>query len=186
MRRILEVNANLEDGAVNPSIPFEQIKMEVMDKGKIVILKNVFPEILLAELRRCVVDWGKAIELVSVDDFRANYHRQRAMVSRLQQAPHVFHDYNFNKISQTSDPLGPNLLGLFEPLLSLYCELTGYELDFSIPEAGPYLHPQIIQYPVGGGFFGRHSHNLIPRSSDSSSPYQIMRVILTVVEPFST
>ena len=85
------------------------------------------------------------------------------MVSRLQPAPHVFHDYNFNDLGAMPDDAQAKLRGLFEPLGALYAGLTGTQTPFAVPASGPYVHPQVIQYPSGGGFFARHWHNLEPQ-----------------------
>ncbi len=73
------------------------------------------------------------------------------------------HDYNFNDLSTLDAGFQRSLLGLFEPLRQLYNSLTGNETKFEVCASGPYVHPQIIHYPSGGGFFGRHWHNLMPQ-----------------------
>lgn len=163
MDRVIEVAAKLQDGVVTPAMDRAELVERVMERAELVLLKDVFDDGMLTSLRRAVHAWGQAVPAAEVDDFRGNYHRRRAMVSRLQQAPHVFHDYNFNAIGQAPDALAPALLELFEPLRRLYNGLTGYETAFAIPESGPYVHPQLIQYPSGGGFFARHWHNLSPQ-----------------------
>jgi hypothetical protein len=163
MDRVLEINAYLEGGRIVAAMDYASIAQEVMDSKKIVVLKNVFPKNMLLELRQAILRWGNEIEASTADDFRGNYHRQRVMISRIQQAPHVFHDYNFNTMSALDGDLQDKLTALFEPLRSLYNALTGYNVEFAIPEAGPYVHPQVIHYPSGGGFFGRHWHNLLPQ-----------------------
>jgi len=159
----LEVDAGLDNGRIGARLDLAAITNEVMDNQKIVVLKRVFPESLLTELREGVIAWGREIEPAATDDFRGNYHRRRAMVSRLQQAPHVFHDYNFNAMDRLPGDLERKLRAVFEPLRLLYNELTCHDTQFRIPETGPYVHPQIIQYPNGGGFFARHWHNLRPQ-----------------------
>jgi hypothetical protein len=161
--RILEIGARLEDGAVVADLPPVEIRRQVMDQRQIVMLKGVFDPAAATAMRTAVADWGRATPLAEVDDFRGNYHRRRAMVARQQQAPHVFHDYNFNAMATLPDPLQASLRSLFEPLRGLYQALTGTETGFEAPVAGPYVHPQLIHYPSGGGFFARHWHNLAPQ-----------------------
>jgi hypothetical protein len=161
--RIEEVEATLVRGRIALRRDPSWISAQVLERKRIVVLKSVFSAAQLSDLRREVVAWGLATETAAADDFRGNYHRRRAMVSRLQQAPHVFHDYNFNALSAVTGPLGESLRGIFEPLRLLYNELTGDATEFSIPASGPYVHPQIIHYPNGGGFFARHWHNLLPQ-----------------------
>lgn len=161
--RVVEVGARLRDGAIETDLSLEEITDRVMDRGQIVMLKDVFPADMLAAVTAAVADWGRQVAPADADDFRANYHRRRAMVSRLQQAPHVFHDYNFHDLAALPTGAETALRGLFEPLRGLYNGLTGYETELVIPPSGPYVHPQLIQYPVGGGFFGRHWHSLAPQ-----------------------
>ncbi len=85
------------------------------------------------------------------------------MVSRLQQAPHVFHDYNFHDLATLPPTLADHLRDLFEPLRGLYNDLTGQSVSLDVATSGPYVHPQLIHYPRGGGFFGRHWHKLEPQ-----------------------
>jgi hypothetical protein len=161
--RILEIDAAVLSGGIVAGLDPSAIAAHVMDDKKIVVLKHVFPEAQLSGLRRSVLAWGLETKAAAADDFRGNYHRQRVLVSRLQQAPHVFHDYNFNAISAVGGELGESLRAVFEPLRRLYSSLTRRNVEFSIPDEGPYVHPQIIHYPNGGGFFGRHWHNLEPQ-----------------------
>jgi len=161
--RVTEIAATLANGRIVVPRDLASIAEEVMDQRRIVVLKGVFPAPLLSDMRRHVIAWGRATEPAATDDFRGNYHRRRAMVSRLQQAPHVFHDYNFNGISGMTGELGDALRAVFEPLRLLYNSLTSYDTEFEIPQNGPYVHPQILHYPNGGGFFARHWHNLQPQ-----------------------
>lgn len=161
--RVLQVEARLVGGVITPDMAFADLRAEVMDRGRIVILKGVFSDALATGVRSAVAGWGRATPLAEVDDFSGNYHRQRCMVSRLQQAPHLFHDYNFNALNAVPEVVREPLLSLFEPLRALYRDLTGVETAFEVPAAGPYVHPQIIHYPAGGGYFARHWHNLEPQ-----------------------
>lgn len=161
--RVTEVGAGLRGGAVVAELERDDIRRRVMDRGEIVLLKRAFPPQMLTAVRSEVFAWGQAVPAAETDDFRGNYHRRRVMISRLQQAPHVFHDYNFNNLGAAPAALQGELRAVFEPLRSLYRDLTGIETDFELPDEGAYVHPQLIQYPSGGGFFGRHWHNLHPQ-----------------------
>lgn len=163
MSRIVTTAAGLKEGIITTAMGREEIVSRVMDRGELVLLKHAFPEEMLIAVRTAVADWGREVPAAEVDDFTGAYHRRRAMVSRLQQAPHVFHDYNFNDIGAAPERLRGHLLGLFEPLRELYNSLTGRQVVFEVPESGPYVHPQLIHYPSGGGFFARHWHNLEPQ-----------------------
>ena len=161
--RVADVGASLSGGFIAADLERDEIRRRVMDSGQIVILKEAFPEAMLDGLRSAVAAWAREVPAVDADDFRGNYHRRRAMVSRLQQAPHVFHDYNFNDLGAAPSDLQARLRSLFEPLRDLYRDLTGTETRFEVPASGAYVHPQVIQYPSGGGFFARHWHNLEPQ-----------------------
>jgi hypothetical protein len=161
--RVAEVGARLQGGVIVTDMDRREIAARVMDRGQIVVLKQVFPDAMATAVRTAVADWGRHVPAAEADDFRGAYHRKRAMVSRLQQAPHVFHDYNFNALDALEPGLQGALRGLFEPLRELYSDLTGNPVGFGVPDAGPYVHPQLIHYPSGGGFFARHWHNLEPQ-----------------------
>tara|TARA_R110002124_G_scaffold155949_1_gene323144 strand:+ start:1113 stop:1862 length:750 start_codon:yes stop_codon:yes gene_type:complete len=161
--RIVTVGAGLRDGVITADMDRAEITHRVMDRGQLVLLKHALPEALLTATRTAVADWGRQVPPAEVDDFNGNYHRRRAMVARQQQAPHVFHDYNFNAMGDAPPELATTLHDLFEPLRRLYNDLTGNDVRFEIPATGPYVHPQLIHYPAGGGFFARHWHNLSPQ-----------------------
>jgi len=163
MDRVIEVAAHLDGEVIAPALAQDELVERVMERGQLVLLKGVFDDATATGVRRAAHAWGQKVPPADTDDFRGNYHRRRAMVSRLQQAPHVFHDFNFNAIDQTPAALRTELLKLFEPMRGLYNALTGYATTFDIPPSGPYVHPQLIQYPSGGGFFARHWHNLAPQ-----------------------
>ena len=163
MDRVVEIAGAIENGRIVSEAKRSELAALVLDSKKIVLLKNVFPNAMLLDIRQALLKWGRNVDPLTVDDFEGNYHRQRAMVSRLNNFPHVFHDYNFNDFAKLDADLRATLLGLFEPLRKLYNDLSGYDLKFEVPASGPYLHPQVIHYPSGGGFFGRHWHNLLPQ-----------------------
>jgi len=162
MDNLIFTNGTLTETGVTTDIPAAEIAQLVAQK-KIVVVKNLFPEKPLRDLRAEVARWADATALATTDDFKGNYHSKKAKVSNLQQTPHVFHDYNFNDFSILSESMQLRMQAVFDPLRKFYNELTGYNVSFGFIEGAPYLHPQLIQYPVGGGFFGRHNHNLLPQ-----------------------
>jgi hypothetical protein len=128
--------------------------------GKIVVLKNVFAAEVekLLQLRQTVFDWALATEPLDQPDPLSNCHCLQAGVSKLQETPHLYHSFNFNRISQMPPDPGRGLSRYFTPLAKLQNAITGNSAGMETEGSGPMLHPQIIQYPVGGGFFGRHHH----------------------------
>ncbi|TAJ72170.1 MAG: hypothetical protein EPO51_08625 [Phenylobacterium sp.] len=163
MSRVVETPAALRDGLIATAMSRDEIAERVMERGELVILKQAFTDETVTGVRTAVADWGRQVAAAELDDFTGNYHRRRVHVARIQQAPHVFHDYNFNDLAAVPDELQRTLRGFFEPLRELYNALTANEVRFEIPASGPYVHPQLIHYPSGGGFFARHWHNLEPQ-----------------------
>ena len=163
LSHVVEVRAALKDGVIATDMARAEIVDRVMQRGQLVLLKQVFADDVATRARTAVADWGRATEPAELDDFAGNYHRRRCLVARQQQAPHVFHDYNFNDMAALPEGFQTTLRDLFEPLRELYNALTGYDVGFEIPTSGPYVHPQLIHYPSGGGFFARHWHNLAPQ-----------------------
>lgn len=162
MDKLIFTKGNLSDGRIETALSVPEIVQQVADK-RIVIIKDLFPEAMLRELREEVAIWAAQTEPATSDDFRGNYHSKKAKVSNLQQTPHVFHDYNFNNFDTLPATLQEKMLRVFDPLRIFYNELTAYNVPFGYLEGVAYLHPQLIQYPIGGGFFGRHNHNLLPQ-----------------------
>jgi len=161
--RVVQTPAGLQDGVITSDMDRREIVERVMERGDLVILKHAFPDETMTAVRTAVADWGRSVVAADTDDFAGNYHRRRVHVARIQQAPHVFHDYNFNDLAALPAELQATLLSLFEPLRELYNALTGNAVRFEVPASGPYVHPQMIHYPSGGGFFARHWHNLAPQ-----------------------
>lgn len=156
------ITAKKHDGIIKPSIAIQEI-VELVNSNHLVVLKGLYSECEMDELRESVFEWGTNEPIANIDDFRGNYHMKKAKISNLQQSPHVFHDYNFNDFNTIQEPLRDILYSTFDSLRMFYNELTDNNLDFGLIEGKPYLHPQLIQYPNGGGFFGRHNHNLLPQ-----------------------
>jgi hypothetical protein len=163
MSTVIETPAALQQGVITTDMPRAEIVERVMRRGELLMLKGAFPDPLVTAARSAVAQWGREVAPAEVDDFTGNYHRRRVHVARIQQAPHVFHDYNFNDLKTLPTDLQTTLVSLFEPLRELYNALTGYDVRFEIPASGPYVHPQLIHYPSGGGFFARHWHNISPQ-----------------------
>lgn len=159
---VIFISANRTNGRIVPNLPIQDIK-DLVSSSKIVIIKGLFPEEEMNQLRNSVYNWGLNNPTTETDDFKGNYHAKKAKVSNIQQVPHVFHDYNFNNVNTLENPIKNNLESVFNSLRILYNELTNQSIELGFIEGAPYFHPQLIQYPNGGGFFGRHNHNLLPQ-----------------------
>lgn len=162
MSKLNFIKGKLENGNIVTELSAEEIAGMVADK-KIVIIKDLFSPEELQELKKAAVAWGKEVTPATQDDFKGNYHSMKAKVSNLQQSPHVFHDYNFNDLTKLPEDFSKKMSTVFESLRVFYNSLTGYTAPFGFIEGAPYFHPQLIHYPLGGGFFGRHNHNLLPQ-----------------------
>jgi hypothetical protein len=136
----------------------------VMREGAVVV-KGVFEEYAddLLELRERVFRWAAETPPLPAPDPLENCHCLQAGVSEYQRTPHVFHSYNFPRPSQLPAELSAHLLRYFQPLTDFKTRLTGNSAQLEEFGDGPALHPQLIQYPLGGGFFGRHVHPLEPQ-----------------------
>jgi hypothetical protein len=158
------VPGTFADGTIATEPSTEAIRDMVMG-GEIVVVKNVFAgeaEKLLS-LRSLVFEWSQATPPLTEPDPTTNCHCLQAGVSRRQRTPHIYHSYNFNRISQLPGELTSRLACYFQALAAFQNSLTGNRARLEVFEDGPALHPQLIQYPRGGGLFGRHIHPLDPQ-----------------------
>ena len=69
------------------------------------------------------------------------------------ETPHVFQIFRFEK------PLFNNIQEIFGPMFDKWKELSNNDIKWEDKR----VRPQIIHYPKGGGFFGRHSHPRHPQ-----------------------
>ena len=157
-------SGSFADGKISTELSPSQITETVMG-GQVVVLKGVFQSELanLVALRNAVFDWGLKTNPLNEPEVTTNNHCLQAGVSRLQKTPHVYHSYNFNRISEMPQPLSEQLYKFFRPLSEFSNSITGNPARLEGFEDGITLHPQIIQYPLGGGIFGRHFHPLEPQ-----------------------
>ena len=79
------------------------------------------------------------------------------------KTPHIFHAYNFNNLNGLENSLKQTLRTVFDPMIELQNRLAGTSGDLQDLEAQYILHPQIIHYPVGGGYFEKHIHPFEPQ-----------------------
>ncbi len=151
-------------GKILTEMSYSQLGETVMSRG-LLVLEGVFAAEVesLRALRQAVHKWGQETEPLPEPAPTENCHCLQAGVSRFQQTPHIYHSYNFNRISQMSTHLGQHLYAYFKPLCDFQNAITGNKARLEGFEDGHALHPQIIHYPLGGGFFGRHQHPLAPQ-----------------------
>ncbi|MEO8629047.1 MAG: hypothetical protein ABI612_13235 [Betaproteobacteria bacterium] len=163
MPKLIESDARWASGRLLAHRPLASVFDSLMARN-IVVLHHVFSPEQLAALREQVHAWGQEVEKkppqVYIDE---NFHAIESGISPRQKTPHCYHAYNFNELAQLQSPLSQTLLAVFQPLRAFQNELTGNAATFERDPSGAKLHPQVIQYPSGGGLFGRHSHPLEPQ-----------------------
>jgi hypothetical protein len=162
MAGLLVSSARFVDGDIRPEQPMPRISEEVMS-GNIVVLKGVFAADELLAVRRAVWNWSKDFAPAPEPSPTVNCHCLQSGISRLQKTPHVYHSYNFNRISALPADLAGGLFRFFQPLLRFQNAITGNSARFEAFDQPIAAHPQVIQYPLGGGLFGRHIHPLSPQ-----------------------
>src|SRR4051812_34654388 len=135
--------------------PPEELGDHVMRRG-VAVVKGVFGSHAdeLVTLRERVFEWAAGTPALDEPDPLENCHCLQAGVSRHQKTPHVFHSYNFPRPSQPPADPTTLLMRFFEPLTAFKTRLTGNPARLEDFGGGRGLHPQLIQYPAGGGYFG--------------------------------
>ena len=128
------------------------------------VLRNVFPGAMLRDLKDAAHAWGASIPITPPQTYEdRNYHAVEAGVSPRQNTLHSYHGFNFNRPEELPRDLSEKLLAVYEPLLVFQNSLTQQAATFTNDSQGRRARPQLIQYPRGGGMFGRHLHALEPQ-----------------------
>jgi len=164
MSKIKEIAGRLEDGQITTEIPLEEVGREVMN-GNICVIKQAFPADKARRLRDLAFDWGQAQPVSAQKDFyshtKENHFCTERGISAIQKTLHHYRSHNLNDYTNLEPLELRELLAEFcLPLQSFYNRVTGNQAEFGGERR---LHPQIIHYPSGGGFFARHTHALEPQ-----------------------
>lgn len=155
--------AREEDGTICADTTVERMR-EIVMSGDVVLLKDVFPQDQLIALREATWAWSRATPITGPQQSPdTNHHAFESGVSPLQKTLHAYHSYNFNQIFDLPSPLQDQALRVFRPLREFQNALSQRQAEFERDADGRKLHPQIIQYPRGGGLFGAHVHALEPQ-----------------------
>jgi len=163
MSRLIEQRARWIQGRLQADCPLTHLFDRVMSRD-IVVLRDVFPRAQLAQLRDEVHRWGQRVDKKPPQTYAdENFHAIESGISPRQKTPHNYHAYNFNQLPVVDRALSQTLSEVFEPLRVFQNSLTGNAAALERNALGQKLHPQIIQYPAGGGMFGRHQHPLEPQ-----------------------
>lgn len=146
---------------------YREISDNIIQKGNVYCIKNCFYAVAIDELREKTFHHFSALpqkqKNYGGEPLNENYHMIERGVSPYQKTLHYLHSYVFDNMNELSIDLKSPVMGLFRSLTGLYNELTfdnrpmiGYHAD------GKKFHSQFLQYPVGGGMFGAHTHPLEP------------------------
>lgn len=164
---VLEVQTTPGDDLIRTEMPLAEIARKVIER-QIVILKNAFPGSKLLDFRAAIAEWALSVPLFShgtaLQDVgpAQNIHRIDDDPNK-SAAPHIYHTFNFNDFAALSPRLRAACLEIYEPMRRLQNELTENTAEFSSPQDRFRLRPQVMQYPVGGGFIASHRHTFLPQ-----------------------
>lgn len=140
----------------------EEIRQSVLS-GKIVILKNVFPEEQMVDMKSKIISWGNEVPLFPHGESpgkypNLNYHRiDDGSVPSV--CPHIFHQYGFNSIEELAKEYADSISVVASDLVTIQNLIAG--TSFVISETG--LRLKVIQYPEGGAFLNQHTHPMEPQ-----------------------
>lgn len=165
MENVEVINGSLVEGKIIVDLPPAEIYTRVMS-GTVMVIKNVFPDAMALNLKSLAFSWGRGQQTSTAEKFfnliNQNHFCVQHGVSKFQKTLHHYNSYNFNNLSGLQpDELRTALQGFGVPLKNFYNEVTGNEADFT--NEGKSIHPQILHYPAGGGFFAKHFHPLEPQ-----------------------
>jgi len=108
-----------------------------------------------AGTENCVIDTAK--ETPTGNWYRRDLNPEKSAVKRVLQT------HDFGDIPALPDPMCTMLGELFDRMARLQAAISGVPARVGETHGGHSLHPQIIHYPQGGGYFGRHTHPLEPQ-----------------------
>ena len=163
---LVEIDGSLENGRIKTTQNISEISKQVIN-GNIVILKNVFKLDFLLDFRKKVIRWSQSVppiqpKLEKNDDYLKNNHHRIDDNPPQSKTPHMSHFFNFLKPDNLPEYLSNPATQIFSVLRDLQNEVSGTNGDF-FSTSNMKMRPQVIQYPVGGGFFGEHAHPFEPQ-----------------------
>ena len=136
------------------------IARSVHENG-VALLTGVFEAGPLVRLRKAVFDWSLRTR-PEIGSHRS-FHRVDHLPAK-SKTPHIFHAFNLYLRSGGIDPsLDDVVRPFFAAMKGFQNALTGNAAGFVPDDNGRFLRPQVLQYPSGGGFFGRHVHPYLPQ-----------------------
>lgn len=139
-----------------------------MESGNVLVLKSVFEKEFLLKFRSDLFEWSKNKPLVEPANLKNdlylsnNWHRIDNNPPKSETA-HIFHSFNLNRLDLLPENIANSGFMIFNALRIFQNGITGTNGEFLPTDSDVIMHPQVIQYPSGGGFFGEHIHPLEPQ-----------------------
>lgn len=134
--------------------------------GDIAVVPNFIDHAACEKIIATTIDWASGSENCTVDTsietpagnwFRRDLNPGKSAVKRVLQT------HDFGDIPALPDSKRRILGDLFDRMARLQAAVSGVPACVGEVHDGHSLHPQIIHYPQGGGYFGRHTHPLEPQ-----------------------
>ena len=155
MKKIFEANATFNSNRIELNdTTTKYLSNKILDEG-VAVIKNAFPKTILNELKNEVFSWSKKNKIKPpqtwVDE---NFYAIEKGISPIQKTPHNYVGYNLNHPNLLDKKFREIFNKIYIPYCQLYKDLTG-NLDATTKKKNNNfkIHPQIIQYPSGGGFW---------------------------------
>ncbi|HEX9827743.1 MAG TPA: hypothetical protein VGA80_14175 [Flavobacteriaceae bacterium] len=140
----------------------ENIRENVF-QGRIVILKHVFTEQEMLQLKKGIIQWGTETPVFPHGESPSkypslNYHRiDDGSVPSV--CPHIFHQYGFNTINELKTELSIPMLKIVNKLVKIQNDIAETNFEISLKE----LRLKVLHYPEGGAFLAKHKHPMEPQ-----------------------
>lgn len=147
---------------------FEDVRSQLLEP-KIVIVKGFIAPEVCNKFVNALLQYAANVpendpEVVAPNLSTKNYHRHDVNPPRAQ-AKRIFHEFNLNNLDELPAGLRSISIDIFRKLLDFQNSLaeTNASLGTLEKEDVALLHPQVIHYPRGGGWFEDHVHPFHPQ-----------------------
>jgi hypothetical protein len=157
----------LENNSISLSIDDDTVRQKLME-GHVHVFQNIILPDFCQKVKKAAIEWAQNNEAYDPSSDQAapgktdNWHRYDNNPEK-SQTPHIFHAHNFDNIGSLNEETKDTLTTLFGPMVDLQNRLAGTTGQLNEFSEEYMLHPQIIHYPSGGGYFGRHIHPFEPQ-----------------------
>jgi hypothetical protein len=159
---LIKEQAEIVDGEIRAESDFAKLS-SLVQSGNILVLEDAFPSEEIVQIRDQVVSWGQNTPELITDPGEADssFHRIDKNPEE-SSCPHIFHSFNFDLGQSGNGGIEDEVRPYFEKLRRLQNQLAETDAAFD-DKSEPSLHPQVIQYPIGGGGFSMHQHTFLPQ-----------------------